>query len=359
MMVKKSVASVIFDSVQMTLSVVSDKGGFGCLEYASNNVYTGVSKNFFVSPNEIEGLIVDLMNRYTSFSGKRLSSLQLVLPQHFFLLQTTVVSRPVNGKVTDKDVALLKKSSPTPPSGYVLISQKSGGYSVDGQGDFSFDVVGKDGVSCQMLVAATYLDEKVFELFGNISKNIRIDFTFIAPSTPMVDKLSSEGVKRGLILKINQLSSNLIYFEEDLAVSALGLSFGSFHFSDVLSQKFDVDFETGNKLLSHVNLGLAINNDKYVLFTKDGKRSFSVKDTNEILTEAVDYWASETRSAVKGLIGEDDLPLYMTGSSVVLTQGFAELLSEKTGLKVYSLAPDLSYWNVPEEYVGCALYEKY
>ena len=350
---------MIFDSVQMTLSVVSDKGGFGCLDYSAKNIYTGVSKNFFVSPNEIEGLLIDLINRYTSFSGKRLSRIQLVLPQHFFRLQTAVVSRAVNGKVTDKDIALLKKTSPAAPEGYVLVSEKTGGFSLNGQGDFSFDVVGKDGVSCQMLVAGTYLGEKVSELFGNISKNIRIDFTFVAPSQLIVQKISDEKIKRGLVLKVNQLSSDLIYFESDIAVSALNLSFGSFHFADVLSQKFNVDFEIGNDILSHVNLGLALNGESYTLFTKDGKKGFSVKDTNAALIEAVDYWANETRSAVQGLIGDEEMPLYLTGSSVVTTQGLAEIVSEKTGLKVYSLRPDFSCWILPEDYVGSALFEKY
>ena len=43
----KTIAAITFNSINMTLSVVSDKGGFGCLEYSAKNVYSGVNRNFF------------------------------------------------------------------------------------------------------------------------------------------------------------------------------------------------------------------------------------------------------------------------------------------------------------------------
>ena len=359
MIPKKNLASVYFDSIQMTLSVVSDKGGFGCAEFIEKNVYTGVSKNFFVSPSEIEGIIVDLMNRYNSFSGKRINRLTLVLPQHFFRLQASVRSKEIDKKVTDKDLVFLKKDLPQPPEGFVLLEETEGGYSVDGQGDFTTDILGKEGNICQLLSAQIYLSDKVYELFGNISKNIRVDFDFVAPAKVMVNKLNDEKIKRGLILKINQLSSDLVYFENRLPVSSLSLSFGSFHFADVLAQKYSLEFDMAIELLNHINLGLANNNANYVFFSNGQKFSFPIKETNSILTEAIEYWAGETKSAVKGLVEEENIPLYATGSSVAKIQGFSELLSEKVGLNTYCLCPDFSVWNKPEEYVHCALFENY
>ena len=359
MIFNKNVASVYFDSLQMTLTVVSDKGGYGCVDFSAKNTYTGVSKNFFVAPNEIEGLLVDLLNRYNSFSGKRINRLKLILPQHFFRLQASVCSRDIDKNVTDKDINALRKNSPDVPDGYYLIDRVEGGFSVDGQGDFTSDVVGKEGSTCQMLTAETYLSYNVYELFGNISKNIRIDFDFIAPSNTIVSKLKQEKQKRGLVLHINQLTSDLIYFEDRLPVSALDLSFGSFHFASVLTEKFGIDFDIASKLLDHVNLGLANDDDSYVVFSGEKKRSFSVKETNTALTKAIEYWANETKSAVKGLVEEEIIPLYLTGSSIVFMQGLCELLSLKTGLNVYSLCPDYSCWIKPEDYVLCALFEKY
>ena len=356
---KKTTAAILFNSMQITLSVVSDKGGFGCQEYSAKNVYSGVNKNFFVSPNEIEGLIVDLVNRYSSFSGKRIGKLNVILPQHFFRLIPSVKTVQTNGAVTETDVRSLRKKSGPSPAGYVVLDEVEGGFSVGDEGAFSSDVVGKEGRSVQMFSVAIALSGNVYELFNNISKNIRLDFTFMPPSTPLTEKLNREGKTRGLILKINQLSSDLIYYENKLAVSSILLSYGAFHFADSLAQKFSVDFETASELLSKINLGLALDEAEYMIFTSAGVKKFPVKEANGTLIELLEYWGNETRSAVDGLVEKADLPIYVVGSSVEKTHGFAEILSAKTGRVVEGVYPDFSCWNRPEEYLACALFEKF
>ncbi len=356
---KKTTAALLFNSMQITLSVVSDKGGFGCLEYSAKNVYSGVSKNFFVSPNEIEGLIVDLINRYNSFSGKRIGKLNVVLPQHFFRLVPSVRTAATNGTVTEADVRALRRKNGPSPAGYVVLDEAEGGFSVGAEGAFSSDVVGKEGRSVQMFSVSVALSGNVYELFNNISKNIRMDFTFMPPSTALTEKLNRDGKTRGLILKINQLSSDLIYYENKLAVSSISLSYGGFHFADALAHKFSIDFETATELLSQINLGLALDEAEYSIFTPSGVKKFSVKETNGTLIELLEYWGNETRSAVDGLVEKADLPIYVVGSSVEKIHGLAEILSAKTGRSVEGVYPDFSSWNTPEEYLACALFEKF
>ena len=355
----KTIAAITFNSINMTLSVVSDKGGFGCLEYSAKNVYSGVNRNFFVAPNEIEGLIVDLINRYSSVSGKRIGRMNVVLPQHFFRLIPTVRTNETNGVVTEGDIRSLRRKHIEAPAGYVVLNETEGGFSVDDEGAFSSDVVGKEGRSVQALTVAVALSGNVYELFNNVSKNIRMDFTFVPPCAPIVEKLNRSGKSRGLVLKINQLSSDLIYFENKLAVSSISLSYGGYHFIDALAHKFGIDFETAAQLLTRINLGLAYNAEDYLVFTASGEKRFSVRETNEMLIELLEYWGNETRSAMQGLVDKAILPIYVIGSSVVKTHGFAEILSGKTGQQVFGAYPDFSGWCAPEEYLHCAMFEKY
>ncbi len=352
-------AFIYFNSLQATLSVVSDKGGFGCLEYSARNNYSGVSKSFFVSPNEIEGLIVDLCNRYCSYSGKKLSEINLILPQHFFRYQPTVRTCSIQNKVTEQDIKSLRKQYCEPPQGYVEIEETEGGFALDGKGDFTKNVIGKEGTSCQLLTVLTCLNSKVTELFNNISKNTRIDFEFIAPCDHAVKKLHSDGCNRGLLLKINQLTSDLVYFEGDLPISSLTVSYGSYHFVETLSSKCGLSFDEAAEIVSHVNLALALNSGNYVLSMPGKVKKHSVGAINTALIELVEKWSKEVYSAVKGLIDGNVLPIYVIGSSVAKIHGFNEIISHETGLPVYLPGADFSYWTQPEDYVLCALFENY
>ncbi len=356
---KKSIAVVTFNSMQITLSVVSDKGGFGCLDYTAKNVYSGVNKNFFVAPNEIEGLIVDLINRYSSFSGKHINKMTVVLPQHFFRLIPSVQSIETKGTVTEADVRSLRKKSIEPPLGYVMLGETEGGFSIGNEGSFSTDVIGKEGKSVQFLSVSLALSSNVRELFMNISKNIRMEFSFAPPCAPIIEKLNRDGKNRGLILKINQLSSDLIYYENKLAVSSISLSYGSFHFVDALAHKFKVDFESAAELLSQINLGLSLNDAEYVVSSPLSVKKYSVAAANSTLIELLEFWGNETRSAVEGLVEKADMPVYAIGSSIIKIHGFAEILSSKTGRNVQGVYPDFSGWNTSEEYLHCALFEKF
>ena len=358
-MKKNSTAVLTFNSMQITLSVVSDKNGFGCLEYSAKNVYSGVNKSFFVAPNEIEGLIVDLDNRYASYSGKHISRLTIVLPQHFFRLIPSVQSIETKGTVTEADIRSLRKKVKEPPLGYVALNETEGGFSVENEGSFSTDVIGKEGKSVQFLSVSLALSSNVHELFKNISKNLRMEFSFVPPCAPIIEKLNRDGKNRGLLLKVNQLSSDLVYFENKLAVSSISLSYGSFHFVDALAHKFNISFESADELLSHINLGLSLNDEEYVVSSPLSVKKYSVAAANETLIELLDFWGNETRSAVEGLVEKADLPIYAIGSSIIKIHGFSEILSSKTGRNVQGVYPDFSVWNTSEEYLHCALFENY
>ena len=106
--------------------------------------------------------------------------------------------------------------------------------------------------------------------------------------------------------------------------------------------------------------GMAVYNaEDYLVFTASGEKRFSVLETNEMLIELLEYWGNETRSAMQGLVDKAILPIYVIGSSVVKTHGFTEILSGKTGQQVFGAYPDFSGWCAPEEYLHCAMFEKY
>ncbi len=357
-MISRTETYVYFNSKQISMSVVSRRGDFRVQEYSTKTLYQGVTKSFFLEPNEIEGILTDFCERYRTVFKRRLVSATLVLPQHFFRIQPHVRSASVNGKVLEKDVRALKKQFFDVPEGYASVRELDGGYAVNGEGDFTTEVIGKEASDFQSLTLYVCLNSKVKELFSNIAKNLHVEFSYLPPCLPAVQKLNRDGKSRGLILLINQLSSDLIYYEGDLPVSSLSIPFGYLHFADYLSTKAKIPYEEAMALLDHVNLALATKNVSYALCRPDGVKRYPASEINPPLIEFTESWAKEIRSAAKGLIENAKLPLYVIGSSISKIHGFNEIIKQVTELTTYTPDSDYSYWNSPEEFVFCSMFEK-
>ena len=366
-MKNKSRAVLLFNSRKITLSIVSDKGGFGCREYTASCFYSGASLTFFVNPGEIEGLISDLISRYVSVTGKRIGRIELALPLQFFYVQPHVSLVEVNGKVTESHVKTLRADKTEAPAGYTFLTEKEGGFSLDKKGDFLKSALGKDCACVQLLTVSTFVSSKIHELFTNIAKSLsqsssfssRVSFVYLDPAYEIVNKLYEEGKTRGILLQINQLTTDVVYFEPQLPVSKFTLTTGSFHFVDRLSQKFDIPLEESAELLTHVNLGLDQQYNEYTLCLADGIKKYSVRAVNSQLISSLEPWAEEISEAIRGLVGRFDLPVYTVGSSIMDVHGVCEILSQKTDRKFFCVCPDFSVWRTPEDYLSDALFETY
>lgn len=319
--------------------------------------HDGIKNNFFVNPEKLMSVIEKTLSEYEDAECVQLKEVYLILPQRFFRFSHETNSIAIkNGVVNKFDVADLIDYSLQEVEDCEKLKCVPIAFMV--KDDYVDNPIGQECAEMSMVSVSEGILVRINEFFNDISKRLDIKFIYVPIMEPVLDKLQNE-------LATNRSSRVAIYFSENFidvcycemkaVIAEKTIEVGNADFVGALAELNKTDYDTARELLGHINFNL--DGGKYVVSGTE-THVFDVNEVNSGIKKLYSYLAEEIKKALSVMIGDAILPIYCAGEEIACVRGADGLLTEKLGMPVTVLTPDVLLWNTPADYAMAGLVEK-
>ncbi len=318
--------------------------------------YDGIKNNFFRNPEKLYGIIESLAGEYADYLNRSLSEIYLILPQRFFRSKHTVKRTEIkNGIVNKFDVSDIISESLVDVEDCEKLECVPIAYKV--RDDYIDNPIGQECNFMELVSVSVGILSRINEFFIDVSKRMSVNFIYVPVMRPVLDKLQNA-------LMTNRSSRVVLYFADDYieicycemraVIAEKTIEVGNADFIEALTELCGTDRETAAELIKHVNFNLSGGN--YVVGGAEGK-VFDALEVNDSVKRLYGLLAEELKKALASLIGDAILPVYMTGKAICGVRGAEQLFTEKIGMPVSVLVPNLLLWNTTADYVLAGMIE--
>jgi cell division ATPase FtsA len=155
-----------------------------------------------------------------------------------------------------------------------------------------------------------------------------------------------------VLCDVGYITTSFSIIVGDGVIYQKSFSYGGGHIAGNLAEVLDIDFDIAEKLKRKVNLGNTAKEDEsYSVIDGDKEYLFPVKKVNEIVLYSLDELCENIDLCVKGFEEPlpDYIPLSLTGGGVTFIRGYREHMSNRLGMVIEPLAPNLPYMNKPTQ----------
>ncbi|MGN0768344.1 MAG: hypothetical protein ACI4M8_03205 [Christensenellales bacterium] len=335
-------------AVELT-GVLFENGVFGRC-YRKVCRYDGIKNNFFRNPEKLYSVIESLANGYSDFLKRSVNEIYLILPQRFFRSRHTIQRAEIrNGTVNKFDVSDILSEALVDIEDCEKLECVPIAYKVGD--DYIDNPIGQECNYMELVSVSVGILSRINEFFTDVSKRMNVSFVYVPVMKPVLDKLQNT-------LMTNRSSRVVLYFADDYievcycemraVIAEKTIEVGNSDFIAALTELCGIDKDTAAELLGHVNFNLG--GGSYVVGGTEAK-AFDVTEINAAVRKLYGLLAEEIKDALTSLIGDSILPVYMTGKPLCGVRGAEQLFTEKIGMPVSVLVPDLLLWNTTADYV--------
>lgn len=344
-------------TISLTAIGYSDNGYY-CMFY-SEAKHGGIKNNFFVNPDSMLSLIEHLVRSCEAKLSLDVKSIYVMLPQKFFRTKynVTAIETKVDVPVNKFDVSNVLKKSPLTIEDCEFVDCIPIAYRT--HEDYIDNPIGKETNFLETITVTVGILVRIKEFLLDISKRLNIDFSIVPITTPILDKLQNELCVYNsprILINVNEGSTDVCYCEMKALIASKTIEWGKNHYIHGIADVCRIQDSEGESLLPHINLN-TYEKDEYVIFT-DRVKTFDSKLVNGRMSDLLEYSLTEIKAAIKSLVGESLLPVYVTGSNVTLVKGFSEMCEKQLGMSVKVLYPNVLQWRTPEDYAIVGLLDK-
>lgn len=350
----KCIIDIGSDAVGLT-GVISENGNCGrCFR----KVYPhgGIKNNFFINPEKLFCSVEKLVNEYSDTINHDVLEIYLILPQRFFRFKHEIRNMPVkNGIVNKFDVSEIIENSITDIEDCEKLECVPVAFKV--KDDFIDNPIGQECENLTLVSVTVGILTRILEFFVDMSKRLYVSFYYVPAMKPLLDKLQNTlGTNRSsrLVIYFNESYIDVCYCEMRAVIAEKTIEVGNSDFIASLAEICRTDIDTAKELITHINFNL-IGGEYVIGGTKP--KIFNVNEVNASIIKLYQFLADEIKKAIETMVGDSILPVYIAGEAVCSVRGADKLFTEKIGMPVNILIPDLLLWNTSADYIIVGLIE--
>ena len=305
-------------------------------------LYDGFMDGEFLSPDELENDLAELIESMVKKIKKPISSIIVGVPSEFCICVCKRISRKYVGlhKVTDNDLRDLYLANATFGNSeeYALISFSAMQCVLDD--DFkTLSPVGKKTTSL-VLDASYILAKKSFinfikEKFSKLKIN-NIEFL----STPLGQAMNCEPIKDDkkpiAIVDVGHISTSVAVYKGEGLALLTSFAMGGGHVSSDLMQVLGLNFKSAELIKRKVILTIENKkNEHYEVCHKGNLIKAPINITNQVVKSRIEMIAK----VIGDILSIDDvfrgIDIYLTGDGIANFKGVKNIIKDITGLNVY------------------------
>ncbi len=305
-------------------------------------LYDGFMDGEFLSPENLEQDLLDLINKMSQKMRMPIKSLMVGTPSEFCICVCKRISRKYvqPKKLTDLDILALYQNNAE--------FQESKDYSVISFSpiqcvlDDNFKTLSPVGKKTSMLVldASFILAKNSFiELMKKTLAKLKIhnvEFVSTALGQAMVCEPQTDEQKAIAIVDVGHISTSVCVYKGEGLVLLTSFSMGGGHISSDLMQVLHLRFQDAELIKRKVILTIdSRKNEYYEVCAKGNLIKAPINLTNQVVKSRIEMIAK----VIKNVLSIDevfkDLDIYLTGDGIANYKGVKNILKDITGLNVY------------------------
>ncbi len=354
-MQKKQVAVLDIGSSKIT-AVTGERGRNKTFVIKSNAAfeYDGFAEGSFLGLDSLKKVLFSAAESIRkSFHGD-VPVLYVGVPAAFtqVVVKNSQISFPKKKKITDEDVEMLYEAS------FVLSSTK---WTLINRSPIIFElddsrrvmsVIGTESEILKGVMSFVLCDNYFIEAVGPILKsagiqNVEYVSTSLAQAMSLIDAENRDRV--AVILDVGYITTTFSVIRGDGLIYEKSFDFGGGYITASISEKYQISFSEAEKLKRKVNLSRQTSRGSMDVLCVDDGAYYSIDELIETIKYSLDHLC--------GLINEitespnvkipDYVPLCVTGGGISYIRGAKEHVSNRLGMVVEIIAPNVPLLDEP------------
>lgn len=340
-------------SSRISLTGVYIEKGYSGRFFYKEYKHDGSNKGFFKNPEKLVSIMEKLLAECSDSTNKEIKSVYILLQQRFFRSKNNVIVSPIkNGIVNEFDVEELLSSAYEEMEDYQKMECIPIAFRT--QDDYVDDPRGQEGESLEMVYVSVGILSRIKEFFDDVAKRLDVTVTIIPVLDPILEQTLKEfDGKKGskIVLYFSDDTIDVCYCEMGAVISSATIEVGNSVFVEDLKKINKVDSDVAEELLRHINLNVMGESESEIYAIGiSSDIVFPVYRNNSLVKKILGYIGECIKSSIESLIGQDILPVYMTGADICDVKGVDKNLSEYLGTSVTVLRPDYLVWTDASDY---------
>lgn len=353
-MLKKKSAVIDFGSSKITVAIGERGVNHTFLIKARKEIeYDGFSERIFLSTESVSRALYSA-KEFIFNSQKDVETIYVGVPGAFteVVVKDSQISFPKKKRITEEDVDRLFDGAFVLSSAkYTLINRSAIVYELDDYrrlanpiGNVSAILKGK----LSFIVCANYFIDTVRPLLAS-STDYKVEFVSTALAEAMFLLDAETRDKTAMLVDVGYISTCFTLIQGDGILYQNSFDYGGGYVTAVLSEKYDIDFSTAEKLKRKINL-TKTETGYYGLIEVDGEYYPEdevikhVKDSLDVLCEGISDSIERSGYAIPEYVG-----LMITGGGVAYLRGAKEHVSGRVGAITEIVSPSVPLMSKPTE----------
>ncbi len=318
--------------------------------------YDGFSDATFFNTEQLKQVLFFAGEKIKKVLRGAVDAVYVGVPGEFtqVLVKKSQISFPKKKKITDADVdALFEAAFVISSSKYTLINRSAVVYELDDFRHLAYPV----GFVSEILkgnltfsVCLNYFIENVKPTLTGLGfNNVEFVSSMLAQALYLIDAEARDWV--AALLDVGHISTTLSIVHGDGIIYQKSFGYGGGYITAGLVEKFDIDFASAENLKRKVNLGKKSASTLIDVIENEDGQYFSLEETQNVVRTSLDDLCEKISDALDAskLSIPDYVSLMVTGGGISYIRGAKEHLSNRLGMNVEIVSPNVPLMDKPTE----------
>ncbi len=353
----KQVAVLDFGSSKITATVAErgiNKTFIVKGSYTFN--YDGYQEGEFFDLAQLKQVLLLAIESLKKACTNRLETVYVGVPGDFTenVVKDSQISFAKKKKITDMDIdALFDSAFVMQSAKYTLINRSAVVYELDDFRRLANPVGAVSGIlkgKLSFVLCNNYFIEAVKSVILSTEVS-RVEFvsSSLAQALYLLEPETRDRI--ALVCDIGYIATTVMIVQGDGLLYQKSFPYGGGYITADITRKFQMDFDTAEKLKRKINLSCQTSSREFDLLDADNGEYYSVEDLINVVKDSLDILCEDISAVLdnSGYILPDYVSLMITGGGISYLRGAKEHLSGRLNMAVEIIAPKVPLMDKPTE----------
>ncbi len=318
--------------------------------------YNGFMDGAWLIPEELPDAVADAIADAEADSGIKIERICVGVPAEFSAVVCKEVNLALNKrrKIKDTDIdELFELGDDFEGDDHEVINIQPVSFLLD-DGRNVLQPVGEQSAKLGGVLSYVLAESSFTTYVRAIMEKLGVEISDFCSSVLAEALLLFDNEQRdntAVLIDIGFITSSVSVVRGDGILSMNSFSRGGGYITADLTQAFDLSYSDAETLKQKIVLSInAADDEKYEIVGKDGIKSISAKNVNELASQRIKLIANAVEKCLDlcEYTYPDYIPYSLTGGGVSHIRGAKEIIGKEIGRTVEIIAPKLPLMNKPE-----------
>ena len=317
--------------------------------------YEGFADGSFFDVESVKRIILSLAEYIKSSTSEKNQTIFVGVPGEFtsVVVKDSQISFQKKKKITDEDVdALYDAAFMLSSAKHTLINRSAIAFELDDYRRLS-DPIGESSAilkgKLSFVLCSNYFIEVIKPSLKALEFN-NIEFISVPLAEAMYLVTPDERDRVAIIVDIGYISSTLSIIQGDGVIYQKSFGYGGGYVTASITESLEIEFDQAESLKRKVNI-CREDGGEYDIVQAENGAYYSCEAIRRIINDSLDVLCEEISNAIEdsGYNIPDYVPLSITGGGVTFIRGAKEKISNRLGMTVKVVSPNVPLMDKPTE----------